>query len=105
MVFLGSLRNAFQNMKEDCQRRLAALTYFSCGQNNVKVSSTPDKEESSLGHIVSTTQLANNILPLDYPPYVFLMCFKELFSHVSMRSRSFYPTLHWTQLNSKKTSD
>lgn len=85
MVFLGSMRNAFQNMGLKVG---VANLFLSCRQGNGKSSSTPDKEESSLRDAVSTTQLANNTLNLDYPPYLFLTYFKDLFSHVSMQGPS-----------------
>lgn len=54
----------------------------------MKSSHAPDKEESSLRDADSTTQLANNILNLDYLPNFSPMYFKELFSHVSMQGPS-----------------
>lgn len=67
----------------------------------MKSSSTPDKEESSLRDAVSTSQLPNNTLNLDYPPYLFLMHFKELLSHVSMQDPT---TPNFTELKSIVTA-
>lgn len=64
------------------------LSLLSCRQGNVKSSSAPDKEESSLKDADSTTQLANNTLNLDYLPYLSPVYSKELFSHVSMQGPS-----------------
>lgn len=82
MVFFGSMRNASQNMGLKIGNFNLLL---SCRQGNIKSSSTPDKEESIWRDAVSTTQLANNTLNLDYPPYLFLTYFNELFSHVCMQ--------------------
>jgi len=76
------MRDAFQNTGLKIGN---SYLFLLCRPGNVKSSSTPDKEKSSLRDAVSTNQLANNTLKLDYPPYLFLMHFKELFSRMSVQ--------------------